>query len=71
MRVFLLAGGSLKVSSLTDVSDHSAAPDLNQATLTGQCTRDAHGKLAFEFFVNFGNVVDSAFYPPLAFHRRE
>jgi hypothetical protein len=38
--------------------------DLNRPTLTGQCTQDRKGKLHFELFVNFGNITDTAFYPP-------
>lgn len=38
--------------------------DLNRATLTGQCTQEASGKLRFELFANFGGVPDAAFYPP-------
>lgn len=39
-------------------------PDLDQPTLTGQCTQDNGGRYHFELFVNFGNVADAAFYPP-------
>jgi len=44
-----------------------AAPapfDITRPTLTAQCTQDAKGKLRFELFVNFGNITDTAFYPP-------
>jgi hypothetical protein len=38
--------------------------DITRATLTAQCTQDKKGKLRFELFVNFGNIPDTAFYPP-------
>jgi hypothetical protein len=38
--------------------------DIARATLTAQCTQDKKGKLRFELFVNFGNIPDTAFYPP-------
>lgn len=38
--------------------------DLTRATLTAQCTQDKKSKLHFELFVNFGNITDTAFYPP-------
>jgi hypothetical protein len=38
--------------------------DLTLPTLTAQCTQDKKGKLRFELFVNFGNITDTAFYPP-------
>lgn len=38
--------------------------DLTRPTLTAQCTQDKKGKLRFELFVNFGNITDTAYYPP-------
>lgn len=38
--------------------------DLTQPTLTVQCTQSPNGKFHFEMFVNFGGVMDAAFYPP-------
>lgn len=32
--------------------------------IVAQCTRNPSGKLAFELFVNFGGIEDTAFYPP-------
>jgi hypothetical protein len=55
VRLFLLADPS---------PGTPATFDLNRATLTAQCTQDRKGKLHFELFVNFGNVTDTAFYPP-------
>ena len=40
------------------------SPDLTLPTLAAQCTRTPAGKLKFDLFVNFGNVTDTAFYPP-------
>jgi hypothetical protein len=38
--------------------------DITRPTLTAQCTQDKKGKQHFELFVNFGNIADTAFYPP-------
>jgi hypothetical protein len=38
--------------------------EISQPTLTAQCTKRPDGKMGFELFVNFGNVTDTAFYPP-------
>ncbi|WP_128911268.1 hypothetical protein [Granulicella sibirica] len=38
--------------------------DISLPTLTVQCTRRPNDKFVFELFVNFGNVTDTAFYPP-------
>ena len=58
VRLFLLEG----------THDPAAAAassfDLRRPTLTAQCTQDSRGKLHFELFVNFGNITDTAFYPP-------
>ena len=46
-------------------SQTTPAPfDLTHATLTAQSTQDKKGKLHFELFVNFGNINDTAYYPP-------
>lgn len=42
----------------------SAVFDITRPTPTAQCTQDTKGKLRFELFVNFGNISDTAFYPP-------
>jgi hypothetical protein len=59
VRLFLLEEAARKPSQTTP-----APFDLTQATLTAQCTQDKKGKLHFELFVNFGNIPDTAFYPP-------
>ena len=62
VRVFLVATRSSARPAAAAAS--LDAPDLSSPTLTGQCTRDARGRLRFEMFVNFGGVTDTAFYPP-------
>ena len=59
----LLVNTSASPESVAEASDETM-PDLTKPTLTGQCTRDAHGKLHFELFINFGGMPDAAFYPP-------
>lgn len=49
---------------LEDPAQSPPAFDITRATLTAQCTQDKKGKLRFELFVNFGNIPDTAFYPP-------
>lgn len=49
---------------LADSAPPQSAFDITRPTLTAQCTQDAKGKLRFELFVNFGNVTDTAYYPP-------
>jgi hypothetical protein len=43
--------------------------DITRPTLTVQCTRRPGDKYLFELFVNFGNITDTAFYPP--WHRTD
>ena len=59
VRLFLLEDAAHNPSQT-----EPAAFDLTRATLTAQCTQDKKGKLHFELFVNFGNITDTAFYPP-------
>jgi hypothetical protein len=59
VRLFLLEDAAHTPSQTTP-----APFDLTRATLTAQCTQDKKGKLHFELFVNFGNIPDTAFYPP-------
>jgi hypothetical protein len=40
------------------------AVDLTHPTLIAQCTQDSTGKLSFELLFNFGDIADTAFYPP-------
>jgi hypothetical protein len=52
-----------------DTSQPTNAPppqtlDLSRPTLTAECTRRPNGKFVFDLFVNFGNVTDTAYYPP-------
>ena len=63
VRVLLLAVSSPQPAAVQDET-HAQPADLDQPTLTGQCTRDGGGKLHFELFANFGGVPDAAFYPP-------
>jgi hypothetical protein len=59
VRLFLLEDAPRDPSQKTPT-----AFDLTRPTLTAQCTQDKKGKLRFELFVNFGNITDTAFYPP-------
>lgn len=59
VRLFLLQDAPHDPSS-----NSPPAFDISRATLTAQCTQDTKGKLHFELFVNFGNITDTAFYPP-------
>jgi hypothetical protein len=59
VRLFLLDD-----ATHTPSPDTAATFDLTRPTLTAQCTQDKKGKLRFELFVNFGNIPDTAFYPP-------
>jgi hypothetical protein len=59
VRLFLLEDAAHNPSQTP-----SADFDLTRATLTAQCTQDKKGKLHFELFVNFGNINDTAYYPP-------
>jgi hypothetical protein len=59
VRLFLLEDAAHNPSQTTPTPF-----DLTPATLTAQCTQDKKGKLHFELFVNFGNIPDTAFYPP-------
>lgn len=54
----------VRVLLVTAPDANAAVPDLSRPTLTGQCTEDVKGKLAFELFANFGSVPDANFYPP-------
>lgn len=55
----------VRIFLLSDPPPNTPATfDLTRPTLTAQCTQDKKGKLRFELFVNFGNITDTAFYPP-------
>lgn len=62
VRFFLLANPETPPQPQSP--DASSAFDITRPTLTAQCTQDAKRKLHFELFVNFGNVADTAYYPP-------
>ncbi len=53
----LLPGQLLSTSPVTTVALSSATP-----TLIAQCTRQTSGKLAFDLFVEFGDVTDLDFH---------
>lgn len=59
VRLFLLQDPPRDQAAAT-----AASFDLTRPTLTAQCTQDKKDKLHFEIFVNFGNITDTAFYPP-------
>jgi hypothetical protein len=50
------------------IDGHGAAlavsPDVAPPRLSGQCTLNPAGKLAFELLADFGGVDDMAYYPP-------
>lgn len=59
VRFFLLEDADQSAGAMA-----GAEFDLSRPTLTAQCTRDTKGRLRFDVFVNFGDVTDTAYYPP-------
>jgi hypothetical protein len=61
-RIFLLSNADAPRAPSPETPPKSL--QLDQPTLTAQCTETPNHKQHFELFVNFGGVTDPAFYPP-------